>query len=141
VSILESLEVYICNNNPFFVFSYPTVYIICTLPMSIARWMYFNGSTVPQQFTLFASGLFSFCGLFDAILFFLTRPNLVVGTTDSPPPTLVTNAQSEPSGGVELPFIHNHTAADSVPLDVERGSQQPIQALYPNTSPRGRRYS
>ena len=66
------------------VFSYPVVHIICIIPTSIARWIYYNGSEVPHQFTLFGSTLFAFCGLFDAILFFLTRPDLVVGTTDPP---------------------------------------------------------
>jgi hypothetical protein len=129
------------------------VYIICILPTSIARWIYYNGSHAPPQFTLFGSTLFSLCGLFDAILFFLTRPDLVVGTTDSPalPPAPATN---EPSGDVELSFTRSPTASDYVSHDVERSynSQfQPYnQMLLPegagtsssrHTSPRGRRQS
>jgi hypothetical protein len=154
VSIFESLEVDTCNDNWFFVFSYPAVYIFCMLPMSIARWIYFNGSTVPQQFTLFGSGLFSLCGLFDAILFFLTRPNLVVGTIDSPPLALATNTQSEHSGDVKLPFTQSPTASDYPPLDIESGRNSQFklhnQILHPegagtisdnHRSPRGRRQS
>jgi hypothetical protein len=132
----------ICNDNWFFVFSYPAVYIICILPMSIARWMYFNGSTVPHQFTLFGSTLFSLCGLFDAILFFLTRPNLVIGTTDSPalPLAPATNTQSEHSGDVKLPFTRSPTASDYIPLDmIERGRNSQFSPTTKYCS-RGRRY-
>ena len=118
--------------------------------MSIARWIYFTGSTVTPQFTFFGSGLFSLCGLFDAILFFLTRPNLVVGSTDSPPlaPALATNTQSEISGDVKLPFIHSPIASNYPPLDVESGRNN--QTPHPegagtisdgHGSPRGRRQS
>ena len=132
--------------------SYPAVYIICILPTSVSRF----GSGIPYQFTLFGSTVFSFCGLFDAILFFLTRPDLVVGTTDSAPlpPAPVINTQSEHSGDVELPFTRNPTTSDYIPLDVERGRNsqfQPYnQMLHPedagstsnrHMSPQGRRQS
>jgi len=69
---------------------YPAVYIVCISPTSVSRWLYFTGSTVPHESTLFGSTLFSFCGLFDAILFFSTRPDLVFGTSgsESPPVAL-----------------------------------------------------
>ena len=111
------------------------MYIICILPTSISRWMYFDGSEVSAQFTLFSSTLFSLCGLFDAILFFLTRPDLVVGTTDSPvlPPAGATDTQTEPSGDVELLFTP--TASNYVALNAERshnGQFQPYnQMLHP----------
>ena len=146
----------ICNNNLLFVFSYPAVYIVCILPKSVARWIYFNGYKVPYQFNLFGSTLFAFCGFFDAILFFLTRPDLVIGTTDSPalPPTPNTNTHSELSGDVELAFTRSPIASDHIPLEVDRfrNSQfQPEnQVLHPESagtishrhrSPRPRRQS
>ena len=101
--------------------------------------MYFNGSNVPHQFTLFGSTLFAFCGLFDAILFFLTRPDLVIGTTDSPalPPAPATNTQSELSGDMELPFTRSPTASDYIPLDVERGRNSQIQPYNQMLHPEG----
>ena len=132
----------ICNNNSFLVFSYPAVYIICILPKSIDRWMYFNGSEVPYQFTLYSSTLFSFCGLVDAILFFLTRPNLVIGsgTTDSlalPSTRLATNTQSKLSGDVELPFIRNPNASDYISLKVKRGRNSQFQPYNQMLHPEG----
>ena len=139
---MSLLKCPICNNNPFIVFSYPAVYIICILPKSIDRWIYFNGSEVPYQFTLYSSTLFSFCGLFDAILFFLTRPNLVIGngTTDSPalPPTgPVSNTQPQLSGDVELPFTRSPTASDYIPLNVERGRNSQFQSYNQILHPEG----
>ncbi|KIM45490.1 hypothetical protein M413DRAFT_24685 [Hebeloma cylindrosporum] len=66
---------------------YPAVYIICILPNSLSRWLSFSGFNVPYQFILAANTIFSLSGMFNAILFFLTRPDLVVGPSDSPPPT------------------------------------------------------
>jgi len=65
---------------------YPAVYCICIVFYSIARWMFFLGSTPPHQFTLFTSTLFSLSGTFNAVLFFLTRPDLVIGHDDPLPP-------------------------------------------------------
>ncbi|KAF5328786.1 hypothetical protein D9619_011660 [Psilocybe cf. subviscida] len=58
---------------------YPAVYIFCVLPNSIARWMYFTGTNTPYQFTLFANTLFALSGTFNVLLFFITRPQLVLG--------------------------------------------------------------
>jgi hypothetical protein len=55
------------------------VYIICVLPNTFSRWFYFSGYTIPYQFTLFASALYALSGLFNLLLFFLTRPDMVIG--------------------------------------------------------------
>ena len=60
--------------------SYPAVYIVCVLPNSLSRWLWFEGFNTPYQFTFFASTLFALSGTFNVILFFLTRPELVVGS-------------------------------------------------------------
>jgi hypothetical protein len=59
--------------------SYPAVYIICVFPISLARWLRFDGYNPPYQFTLFASALFAFSGLFNVILYFSTRREYAVG--------------------------------------------------------------
>jgi len=65
-----------------FVFRYPMVYLICIGPYSFARWWFFSGHQISYQATLFTATLFSLSGAFNAILFFFTCPDLVVGTTD-----------------------------------------------------------
>lgn len=75
-----------------YTFSYPLVYIVCILPNSICRWLFFSRSkavpyqAVPYQASLFASTLFSLSGMFNAILFFYTRPALVVTVSPSDTP-------------------------------------------------------
>jgi len=59
------------------------VYLITIVPYSIVRWRFFSGHQVPYQSTLFTATIFSLSGAFNAILFFFTRPDLVVGTADS----------------------------------------------------------
>ncbi|PPQ92973.1 hypothetical protein CVT25_000174 [Psilocybe cyanescens] len=68
---------------------YPAVYVFCVFPNSLSRWMYFSGFQTPYQFTLFASTLFALSGLFNVILFFSTRPDLVKG------PNVIIESESE----------------------------------------------
>jgi len=101
---------------------YPIVSIICILPTSFSRWLYFTGFEVPYKFALFSSTLFSCCGIFDAILFFLTRPDLVAGTADveSLPLALAPAAISqESSRRAEKTSTRSPTASDYIFLDVE----------------------
>jgi len=69
----------------YFVFRYPVVYLTSIGPYSIARWLFFSGIKVKYQITLVFSTFFSLSGLFNTVLFFLTRPNLVTGHEDTPP--------------------------------------------------------
>ena len=67
--------------------SYPAVYIFCVFPNTLARWLYFTdnpNNPPPYQFTLFASSIYGLSGVFDLILFFLTRPKVVVGHSITP---------------------------------------------------------
>ncbi|KDR67559.1 hypothetical protein GALMADRAFT_79777 [Galerina marginata CBS 339.88] len=59
---------------------YPAIYIVCFLPNTVSRWLTFRGFHTPYQFTLFASTLYSLSGVFNVILFFSTRPQLVKGS-------------------------------------------------------------
>lgn len=61
---------------------YPAVYIFCVFPNTLSRWLYFTNRLnhpPPYQFTLFASSIYGLSGMFNLILFFLTRPTVVVG--------------------------------------------------------------
>ena len=66
--------------------SYPAVYIFCFFPNTLSRWLYFTDDLKhppPYQFTLFASSIYGLSGVFNLILFFLTRPTVVVGHSPS----------------------------------------------------------
>ncbi|KAG2016373.1 hypothetical protein CC2G_009544 [Coprinopsis cinerea AmutBmut pab1-1] len=65
---------------------YPAVYVVCVFPNSLTRWLAFSGHKPPYQATLFASSIFAFSGLFNVVLFFLTRPELVKGPSTETPP-------------------------------------------------------
>jgi hypothetical protein len=56
---------------------YPAVYTICVLPIAIARWSTFYGGDIPLWATVVADCIFAASGLFNVILFALTRPTLV----------------------------------------------------------------
>jgi len=105
---------------------YPVVYLICIFPLSVARWLFFSGYKVKYQGTLFANTLFSLCGSFNATLFFFTRPDLVVGSTDSPPPDPAFDHQalrdvelaSHNSG--KFGFSPRQSPVDYAPPDLEK---------------------
>ncbi|KAJ7585768.1 hypothetical protein C8J56DRAFT_862245 [Mycena floridula] len=58
---------------------YPAVYTITVLPIAICRFLAFSGRTVPFPATAFSSILFSLSGVFNLVLFKLTRPKLIPG--------------------------------------------------------------
>jgi hypothetical protein len=68
--------------------SYPAVFIFCFFPNTVARWLYFtdnpNDPPPPYQFTLFGSSLYGLSGVFNLIVFYLTRPSVVVGRSVCP---------------------------------------------------------
>ncbi|KAF5385417.1 hypothetical protein D9757_005381 [Collybiopsis confluens] len=56
---------------------YPLIYILAVSPITIVRWMAFSGTNVPFPATAFASVVFSLSGVFNVILFAMTRPKLL----------------------------------------------------------------
>ncbi|KAJ7596915.1 hypothetical protein C8J56DRAFT_301113 [Mycena floridula] len=56
---------------------YPAVYTVTVLPIAVVRWISFSGKSVPFAATTFSSILFSLSGLFNVLLFRLTRPKLL----------------------------------------------------------------
>ncbi|PPQ78887.1 hypothetical protein CVT24_012274 [Panaeolus cyanescens] len=85
---------------------YPLVYIVCVFPNTISRWLSFEGYRVPYQFVLFANSIFALSGLFNLVLFFLTRPKLVIGQPldgDDQPSHLQINLPERPSAAMLSP--------------------------------------
>ena len=93
------------------------MYIICILPNSVCRLLFFGGSKIPYQAILFANTLFSLSGMFNAVLFFVTRPNLVIGVgpSDTPLPNLASTDSEIQS--------HHHYRSDEREL-TSHGSQR-----------------
>jgi len=60
------------------VFSYPAVNFVCLVPNSLSCRLFYSGTHVPYEATLFTATLFSLSGTLNALLFFFTRPHLVV---------------------------------------------------------------
>jgi len=58
---------------------YPLIYTVCVLPNSASRWMWFKIHYSSSRFTFTANTLFALSGLFNFILFFITRRSWVVG--------------------------------------------------------------
>ncbi|KAI6033298.1 hypothetical protein EDC04DRAFT_2213696 [Pisolithus marmoratus] len=87
-------------------FYYPLVYIIVVLPISAARFSQFRGHRVPFAVTAFADTLFASSGLFNMILYAVTRPILM---------------PRRPSKGPQLAFLARPTnvrmAHDRFPQD------------------------
>ncbi|TFK26278.1 hypothetical protein FA15DRAFT_702921 [Coprinopsis marcescibilis] len=84
--------------------AYPCVYLLCIMPQSFSRWFAFTGYTVPTGFTMLARTLFALSGLFNVILFFTTRYELVVGpsTEDSGTSTVPEPRTRNPSQQTSL---------------------------------------
>jgi len=64
-------------------FFIPLFSFFCFFPNTLARWLFFtensNKPPPPYQFTLFGSFIYGLSGVFNLILFLLTRPKIVVG--------------------------------------------------------------
>jgi hypothetical protein len=101
---------------------YPMIYIITVIPMTVVRWMAFTNSSVPFPATAFASVAFSSSGIFNVILFALTRPKLL------PQRELRTSRPFSFFGvGVESPqstiFTRAYTPSGHLPLSWRSTSQ------------------
>jgi len=87
------------------------VYIFCVLPNTVSRWLSFHDAASdgvlidnispfpPYQFTFFANTIYALSGMFNVILFFATRPELVVS------PTFTIDSEQIP--------LSDHSAVDS----------------------------
>ncbi|KAJ4002428.1 hypothetical protein F5050DRAFT_17484 [Lentinula boryana] len=65
---------------------YPLIYILAVTPITVVRFMAFSGSDVPFPATAFASITFSSSGVFNVILFAMTRPKLLPHRVERTPP-------------------------------------------------------
>jgi len=107
---------------------YPVVNFVCITPNSFSRWFFYSGTRVSHQVTLITATLFSLSGTFNALLFFFTRPHLVVGSVDSPPPAPAVDIETqafndgEPTSPSSRKFgslpSRTPTASDNVPPDL-----------------------
>ncbi|KAF7555369.1 hypothetical protein G7Z17_g2190 [Cylindrodendrum hubeiense] len=61
---------------------YPLIYVICTLPLVLARIADMAGAQVPVAYYSFTGAIIASNGSFDCVLFGTTRHAIVFGTTD-----------------------------------------------------------
>ncbi|KAJ4484835.1 hypothetical protein C8J55DRAFT_30014 [Lentinula edodes] len=65
---------------------YPLIYLAGIVPITVVRFMAFAGSSVPFSATAFASITFSSSGVFNVVLFAMTRPKLLPHRVERVPP-------------------------------------------------------
>ncbi|GAW06058.1 hypothetical protein LENED_007951 [Lentinula edodes] len=65
---------------------YPLIYLAGIVPITVVRFMAFAGSSVPFSATAFASITFSSSGVFNVVLFAMTRPKLLPHRVERAPP-------------------------------------------------------
>lgn len=70
------------NHNPVFLI-YPLIYVVCTLPLALGRVATMAKAEVPIEYYCFAGTLMTANGLFDCILFGVTRHSIVFGSADN----------------------------------------------------------
>ena len=94
-------------------FSYPVVYCILVLPLSVGRWIEFHQertgtkqNRVPSRATLAVSAVFSLTGIADVLLFFATRRGLLLFDDDDPPPAIQVCASCS-GGGVPMNAVES----------------------------------
>ena len=83
-------------------FSYPLAYSLIVLPLSIARWLQFNGKHVSSAATFFGVSVFNLSGAINVLLFLIVRPQLLLF---SPPEDFIepkTASLGQPTTGSAL---------------------------------------
>jgi len=72
-------------NIAYLMLFYPAVYLICIAPVSISRWIDWSRPNhhPPPAAIIFSNTIFSLSGVFNVILFSITRPTLVRGSAES----------------------------------------------------------
>jgi hypothetical protein len=63
---------------------YPTIYVLCTLPLAAGRMVAMTGHVIPYWYYCIAGAAITSCGWLDVVLYALTRRVLVF--SDAPPP-------------------------------------------------------
>lgn len=105
--------------------SYPAVYLVCVsanisslfssiptisqiVPMTVSRFLAFAGTKTPFGVTVFSSLMFSSSGLFNVILFKITRPSLL----PQPRPGMGFHTKSHPPVEVSVHLeAYKHTSS------------------------------
>ncbi|KAG5646751.1 hypothetical protein DXG03_002433 [Asterophora parasitica] len=86
---------------------YPAVYIFCVFPVGLVRWLTFSGHYVPSAATIFASVVFSLSGILNTILYALTRPELVRGSSPDTADATRSNGMVD-TKSPQSPIIRRH---------------------------------
>lgn len=66
---------------------YPTIYIVCTIPLAVGRIISMSGDVPSLGYFCIAGTLISCNGLFDVLLYSLTRRSIVFADAEGPSPS------------------------------------------------------
>lgn len=94
---------------------YPAVYIITVLPITAARFTEFHTDKVPWGVTAWADTLLLLSGVFNTILYTLTRPKLLPRRRRSPSRVVLTSTSSNQFGRTNRFQNHKHYPYDTKP--------------------------
>lgn len=61
-----------------YMLAYPAVYCVVVLPLSVVRWITFDGTPVNSAANFVVVSIYNLSGFFNVLLFTLTRPNLLL---------------------------------------------------------------
>ncbi|KAI9508436.1 hypothetical protein F5148DRAFT_1149032 [Russula earlei] len=95
---------------------YPAVYIVSILPLSIARFRTFTNHSVPSGAIVFVDMMFLANGVFNVILFSLTRPFLLPHDL----PSLDRSSDQDPVVGFQQKEDSNRDAVNNGPPSIPR---------------------
>ena len=120
-------------------FSYPIVELICILPQSLTS----EHRTVPYELNLFFSTLFSFSGIFNSLLFFLTKLGLILtnSQTETYPQIQCRQCHQKSASWQGFNYISTRrpTASDYTTPDLEGNNSSQFQAdnltMFPQAGP------
>jgi hypothetical protein len=73
----------VINRAARYMIIYPTIYVLCTLPLAAGRMAAMNGRTIPYWYYCLAGAAITSCGWLDVLLYAFTRRALVF--SDIPP--------------------------------------------------------
>ena len=89
--------------------SYPLVYSLMVVPLSITRWLSFSHKNVPSAALFFGNIIFNLSGAANVLLFLIVRPHLLLFT---PPEKLVepiVQLENPTTSSVLWPGVHIHS--------------------------------
>ena len=88
--------------------SYPLVYSLMVIPLSITRWLSSSHKNVPSAALFLGSLMFNLSGAANVLLFLIVRPHLLLFTPEKLVEPIV-ELENPTTSTVLFPHVHNHS--------------------------------